>query len=755
MTRTSFIKSHIALNLYLALPSSQPRINKFLAFPFFAAHQESMPPKKAVKAAQKPSLKGCAITFASNSIPASTLSLKNLAEVKIQIAENGGSYVTKVEQCTHLVATDTQYQKDLAKVKEAKDKTAVTILSYDWLEEALSAKTPVDEKDYILHDRGQASSGPALAINTKDSTSASAKNEDEEDASASNNVSKKRKRTAAVKYEEDESDLDEEEPQLNTEKTNGKASNVTKNKALNIPLDEGLIKKQGTNYQVYVDPDDSVIFDVTLSQSDSGDNANKFYRMQLLKNTTTGTWCTWTRWGRVGENGQSAILGSGSFSEAMVQFEKKFKDKTGNTWADRNGPLKAKKYTFIERSYDDSDSEGEEDLSGAEKRRKLKQEPGEEEEEEEIKEIKSKLPEPVQDLMKLIFNQDFFKATFDSFDYDAEKMPLGKLSKSTLMRGYEVLKTLSGLVGSAGNANQITTLSNQYLSLIPHVVSRSSRPPVLSDMTMIKKEIELLEALTDMQLANDLMKNAKKEKDKAEELNLLDRQFQGLGMQEMEPLSRDTKEFTELEAYLTKSVGYTHGSIQYKVQDIFRIERQGEHDRFDQSSYAKIPNKNRRLLWHGSRATNFGGILSQGLRIAPPEAPASGYMFGKGVYLADMSSKSANYCCSYSSGNTGLLLLCEAELGEPPLKLTNADYDAGAKAKQQNCLSTWGVGRTAPKAWKDASALHPSLTGVTMPDVVSQKPGDTGEQGVYLQYNEFIVYDVAQIKLRYLFRVNM
>ena len=27
------------------------------------------------------------------------------------------------------------------------------------------------------------------------------------------------------------------------------------------------------------------------------------------------------------------------------------------------------------------------------------------------------------------------------------------------------------------------------------------------------------------------------------------------------------------------------------------------------------------LLWHGSRMTNWVGILSQGLRIAPPEAP--------------------------------------------------------------------------------------------------------------------------------------
>ena len=84
---------------------------------------------------------------------------------------------------------------------------------------------------------------------------------------------------------------------------------------------------------------------------------------------------------------------------------------------------------------------------------------------------------------------------------------------------------------------------------------------------------------------------------------------------------------------------------------------------------------------HGSRVTNFGGILSQGLRIAPPEAPVSGYMFGKGIYLADMSSKSANYCSAYSSGDTALLLLCEAELGNPMYELTDASYTAGEDAK--------------------------------------------------------------------------
>ena len=52
-------------------------------------------------------------------------------------------------------------------------------------------------------------------------------------------------------------------------------------------------------------------------------------------------------------------------------------------------------------------------------------------------------------------------------------------------------------------------------------------------------------------------------------------------------------------------------------------------------------------------------INMPGLRIAPPEAPSTGYMFGKGVYFADMFSKSASYCCSSKAASTGVLLLCE------------------------------------------------------------------------------------------------
>lgn len=128
-------------------------------------------------------------------------------------------------------------------------------------------------------------------------------------------------------------------------------------------------------------------------------------------------------------------------------------------------------------------------------------------------------------------------------------------------------------------------------------------------------------------------------------------------------------------------------------------------------------------------------------------------MFGKGVYLADTSSKSANYCCPYNSANMGLLLLCDVELGNPMLELFDSNYMAGENAKKEGKIATLGQGLSVPGGWKDAECLHSALKGVKMPDM---SVGSTnGKDRVWLQYNEYIVYDVAQIRQRYLFYVHM
>jgi poly [ADP-ribose] polymerase len=318
--------------------------------------------------------------------------------------------------------------------------------------------------------------------------------------------------------------------------------------------------------------------------------------------------------------------------------------------------------------------------------------------------------------MELIFNQQYFAATMSDLNYDANKLPLGRLSKATISRGFQTLKDLSALLDDSTLATRYNMslhaateyLSNLYYTVIPHAFGRN-RPPIIRSPDMLKKEIELLESLGDMKDASLIMKVKQQS---IEKTHPADRQFQGLGMEEMTPLDHSSTEFAELKNYLLSTQGATH-NVKYNVHQIFRIERQGEKERFEKSNFASLP-RDRRLLWHGSRCTNFAGILSQGLRIAPPEAPVSGYMFGKGIYLADMSSKSANYCCPYISNGHALLLLCEAELGTPIQLLTNASYSAGEDAKSKGILSTWGQGITGPKAWKDAKCVHPSLAGILM-----------------------------------------
>lgn len=453
-------------------------------------------------------------------------------------------------------------------------------------------------------------------------------------------------------------------------------------------------------------------------------------------------------------------MGPNSFESAQKEFGKKFKDKSGHTWDDRSEPAKKGKYTFLERNYDDDEDEGTD--------KAVKQEADD-------KQVDSKLPRQTQRLMELIFNQNHFNAVLEQIGYNANKLPLGKLSKATLKQGFEHLHELASLIkhpklaqnkysisqaevrrssasGKLGifvflyyapplndeprtdlllilQTNQaIEDFTNKYYSTIPHEFGRH-RPPAINNNELLRKEISMLDTLTDMEVANTIMKSTGDKESDAESVNLLDKRFQDLGMEDMTPLDHDSSEYKALADYLIKSAGTSHG-LRYRLEDIFRIERSGEAERFSKSQFAKLKKKDRRLLWHGSRTTNFGGILSQGLRIAPPEAPVNGYAFGKvgrsfcsangtdlsvqGVYLADTSSKSAQYCASGMSGGTGLLLLIEAELGKPMYEIPTGDSNAQEEAKKRNCVSTLGVGRTAPQGWVDGKLIHDSLKGVEL-----------------------------------------
>lgn len=104
--------------------------------------------------------------------------------------------------------------------------------------------------------------------------------------------------------------------------------------------------------------------------------------------------------------------------------------------------------------------------------------------------------------------------------------------------------------------------------------------------------------------------------------------------------------------YVENTHATTHNAYKLEIDTIYSVYSPTEEERF------RTDIGNKQLLWHGSRLTNFVGILSQGIRIAPPEAPVTGYMFGKGVYFADVVSKSANYCYASKANPVGCVMLC-------------------------------------------------------------------------------------------------
>ena len=126
---------------------------------------------------------------------------------------------------------------------------------------------------------------------------------------------------------------------------------------------------------------------------------------------------------------------------------------------------------------------------------------------------------------------------------------------------------------------------------------------------------------------------------------------------------------------------------------------------------------------------------------APPEAPKSGYRFGKGVYFASLCEKSAAYCRS-GSGDI-LMMLCEVQLG----KIKELFRDTYMEKPMKGSHSTRAVGRMQP----DPAKHHTMSNGAVAP---MGKP-----KGVKITssaaHDEYIIYDIAQVQISYLLRISI
>lgn len=255
---------------------------------------------------------------------------------------------------------------------------------------------------------------------------------------------------------------------------------------------------------------------------------------------------------------------------------------------------------------------------------------------------------------------------------------------------------------------------------------------IIKTLEQVKEKYDLIQNLLDIQVATEIMEKGLEPKKNQPKLkvNPIDTNYKQLNCRITELLPGQA-DYQMIEKY----VNNTSGTRRIRIIDCFEVIREGENVVYN-------PKKlhNRKLLWHGSRFSNFVGILSQGMRIAPPEAPSSGFLFGKGVYFADLIGKSFPYCRPEISGGVATFVLCEVALGNMR-PLNGPDRDA---ARLPNGFhSTHAIGRQRPKPSESETYFdHVEVPLGRIEDV------PTGGMGS----NEFVVYNTNQIKMRFIVR---
>ncbi|KAL5981388.1 Poly [ADP-ribose] polymerase 1 [Asimina triloba] len=505
------------------------------------------------------------------------------------------------------------------------------------------------------------------------------------------------------------------------------------------------------------------------------------------------------KWGRVGNDKIGGTkLEEMSASDAIREFKRLFSEKTGNPWEawekKQNFEKQPGKFFPLDIDY------------GVNKQAKKKI----------FEDSQSKLAPQLIELMKMLFNVETYRAAMMEFEINMSEMPLGKLSKSNIQKGFEALTELQNLLSSDNDPSikesLIVDASNRFFTVIPSI-----HPHVIKNEDDLKSKVTMLEALQDIEIASRLV-GFDDDNDQSVDDNYKKLQC-GIN-----PLPHDSEDYRLVEKYLLRTHAPTHKDWTLELEEVFSLDREGEFDKF-KPYRDKL--KNRMLLWHDviedhfafvdadvndinivhvtvfcqwfmiypvverscSRLTNFVGILSQGLRIAPPEAPATGYMvslltppppppppppqthtwmdhhhhhrhtwmdhhhrhtwmdhhhrhtrmndihFGKGVYFADLVSKSAQYCYTDKKDPVGLMLLSEVALGEV-YELKKASY---MERPPEGKHSTKGLGKKIPREseyvrWRDE---------VVVP---CGEPVNSTVRASELMYNEYIVYNTAQVE---------
>ncbi|CAJ1051003.1 protein mono-ADP-ribosyltransferase PARP3 isoform X2 [Xyrichtys novacula] len=465
-------------------------------------------------------------------------------------------------------------------------------------------------------------------------------------------------------------------------------------------------------------------YDCMLNQTNIGHNNNKFYVIQVVE--SDNLYYSWNRWGRVGEVGQSKLKDFDSPEDAVKDFEKKFKDKTQNKWSDRSNFVShAGKYTLIEV---DGDEDAEVKVDTVDGKTVLVTK----------NVLPSKLDTATGSLVELIFSNDMFKEAMECMNLDIKKMPLGKLSKVQIAKGFDVLEEIEAAMNrKTGKSAALEELSSKFYTIVPHNFGRN-RPPAINDKEIVDQKKEMLMVLADIELAQTLKTETEKAQEEMVETvpHPLDQDYNSLKCA-LTLMDQDTETFKIIEKYL--KVTSENGYYKPKIINVWEVDREKERERFGQHESLE----NRRLLWHGTNIAVVAAILKSGLRIMPH----SGGRVGRGIYFASENSKSAGYV--RTSKKTGVMFLSEVALGK---EYTITKDDSSLKKAPSGYDSVVARGSVEPDPSKDiVITLEGKTVAVPQGKPIKQSPFKNS----HFSNSEYLIYKESQCRLRFLLELNM
>jgi poly [ADP-ribose] polymerase len=527
---------------------------------------------------------------------------------------------------------------------------------------------------------------------------------------------------------------------------------VKKQKSVPTVAEVDIFVPHKSEYRVMIDPQSNLPCTAMLNQTNLAENNNKFFLIQALETLDGKRFASWFRWGRVGYSGQTNLMEFDTAEGALNTFLKKFEDKTLNEWSKTvftNFKSNPRKYTLLQVESLTETAEAAETRGGHVEVVKVEYEP-------------SKLEKSIFDLVKLISSREMFESELRVAGLDLTRMPLGRISPTMIKEGYEILKKIETELFRPGGPRRETLaeLSGKFYTVIPHSFGFTRAISfVINSLDKLREKSEVLETLEGVREGIENEQKREPIERVSVKPNPVDDSYNRLGCG-LTALDRDSEEFKLIQKYKDNTQGETH-ITRTSIRNIYKVVAGQESEAPKKRGRKPSTQSDKKmLLWHGSRLTNWMSILSHGLKIAPPEAPHTGYMFGKGIYTADCFSKAAQYCfVAESRQRTGLVTLCEVDVGSS-LELLEADYEAEKKLGS-SFHSTKGVGKWFPdpdesvvtaegllvpcgklKARQEDKS-EPTATGRT-----SQRKAAQTQTG--LLYNEYIVYDASRVKMKYL-----